>query len=1527
MNDIQKSLIKIASQNPNIRKGLLKVLEQASNKEEAIKGIIKLAYVNPEIREYALPLIKEAARGSGEAQRSSQARKEQQKAKSIAKGKEYRQQKSKKDPVPENVYNAAKSESYSNITLKEYMKTQLGNQKLKNPALKNNPNAKKEVEVSTIFNHAAEPDDEYHEDSKKILEPYLKAIVQTYEKEKGEGKKETTKEQEQGEATPTEQKPAENSPQAAAEEAVKNNEAVIETKAEEISNLPEDQQDQKINEAGKDAFNDTVKAVLGPLNVSTEQIKVTVDNTFDNRLKNEETEQDLNNYYDDYYEEWMRNAAVERNNIRDDIKEKIKNFKFPNNQTQAQFIENNEFGVEDTSFEHIHPDEIRGSYHNFLNAPSDKTFTAMMNTLPKSVVSEIKEHLKGGGQEDIVPDIAQTTQEIADLQEMAQTKNEGKKGWFASLKDTFVKQFREIRDSSRLGESTEDRRKFLESKGLKEEDLYGDKREETYKAIEKFNKLNKMKEELGDDFKDMSMDDLEILSNVKDKVFKDNFQFSNDGGFDETLKKVLKGKSIRDFTDQKELVKNLKEEHSLRNEANKQGFNYKDMTEEELDKFRKNKYKLRDISEENRKKFMKGDISVEDLKNHSKGKEYGVDYFKLNDKQKENFKNIDSFLKDEDGKDKYDLKEGLFGGGEKKKIVDKIISGEYSQKDVENYMKSRDLGLDYSLIKDKEEEEKKLNETNEILGNLKGLTKKEKQRVIQEKMMGTFSKDHVETFNKIKDNTLSDEEREVIKDTRDPIEQAKKLKQHNDHKEMISEYAKDKKYKDETSFENATISYSEIQDLAKNGDDEDKKWAKKKLKDIEKDYEKHLQEGLIQKQKEKKGIEDLFKPKTEGGPEKRLTGPDGKKYTISQVYSMADNPKDPKSRDWAANQLKNLKEKVDVRNKIKDIFKPSTPGEAPQKVKKLLADGKPSGKEYTIDEMIEISENPDHEDNEWASKQVKDLEESVTGKLEADEKEIQEEDRVKKEEKVKELTSKKEDLQKNFSDNKQKIEDTHKSKIDSIDQEHEQKKKKIEDGVNDNIAKKTKETEDRIKARKDEDDKKIETIVNDKLKDKKDEIDKHNADLESAKALGADATTIKELEEKKAKAEEIHEKEKQTLMSKDPDIKDIIDKQKKFNQGQNSSLGTYKSKKEKEKNKSLKDLEDETSLSKSESERKMKEEVSKIEGEHKKQVKDIDKELTGEESKEETPEIKTEDIQKALPDTPPETVKKIETGISDMFEELEPEATEEQIEKQTKKVLKQNGVAKDEMDEILFAINLRRRLQQQDGEQEVEQGKTTKKKTKSQSDDEDSEETKEKKEKAPSMEKFFEGKTFTYKHIRSDGSELNPSYDFKGLLNVYKKSQSSGSGYSDENKKSIAEAYEAAKKEYEAKYGKDGKGSKKASDKKEDDRKAEIISKIKQLSKFDESDFDELKHYFDDDLKFDKERYNADQEKKRAERLKPIKDLKTKFELNKTKRELEDLKKKMESMTESKKASIRKQLVKIALSSKKEIKDLILPMI
>ena len=200
MNDIQKSLIKIASQNPNIRKGLLKVLEQASNKEEAIKGIIKLAYVNPEIRESALPLIKEAARG--DAQKSSQARKEQQKAKSKAKGEEYEQQKPKKDEIPENVYSAAKSESYSNPALRQYMTKQLVNKRLPNPNKNSN---QKQVAVSTILNHAAEPDDEYQEASKKILEPYLKAIVQTYEKEKGGGEKETTeeKEQEQVDSTTT----------------------------------------------------------------------------------------------------------------------------------------------------------------------------------------------------------------------------------------------------------------------------------------------------------------------------------------------------------------------------------------------------------------------------------------------------------------------------------------------------------------------------------------------------------------------------------------------------------------------------------------------------------------------------------------------------------------------------------------------------------------------------------------------------------------------------------------------------------------------------------------------------------------------------------------------------------------------------------------------------------------------------------------------------------------------------------------------------------------------------------------------------------------------------------------------------------------------------------------------------------------------------------------------------------------------------------------------------------------------------
>jgi hypothetical protein len=1513
MNDIKNSLIKIAYQNPNLRKDLVKVLEQASNKQEAIKGIIKLAYVNPEIREYALPLIKKEGGIKDLKRKQEQAQIKKQK----------KEQQSNKSQIPQNVADAAENKSYTNIALKQYMTTELKNQKLKNPALKDNPNAQKDVAVSTVLNHAADPNDPYHEDSKKILEPYLEAIIKESEKEKGEKTEGEGIKTEDNKPTtaPTTETPAEGSPQAIAEQKEKEAETVIDNKANEIINLSNEEQEAKIQEMGKEILGGIIVPVFLNLGVPPEEANRVTDGVFEDRAKDEEIEkkraeeaEELTRQNTSFHSE---NRAKNLEDVKNFLKEKV-GMESP---AVREILEKTDLGIPDDHFESTNPEDMRNAYENLKKGMNSdqvlENIKTMLNTLPRSVIDE----MRGGlNKEDITEDIsvaAQVVNELADTLEVAQAQNEGKKGWFSSIKDSIVKQFRVVRDSSKLGESSEERRKFLESKGLTEQDLYGDKRDETYKEIEKFNELNKLKEKLGDDFKDKSMEDIEALNKLKKE------KFDGDDDFEDLVKKLSKD---RDYTGKLNVLEdNLKLEKKLKERADYAGVDSKIIeSPENRDRFINNHDLYKKVTDPKIiEKAIKGEISTEDVKNYVKGKEeYGIDYLKLDDAQKENFKNMESILKDDKGKDKYDLKEGLFGGGEKKKIIDKIISGEYKEKDVKNYMKSKDLNLDYDLIKDKEDEEKKLNETSEVLKDLKGLTKKEKQRVIQEQMMGTFSKDHVETFNKIRENNLSDEEREVIKKIKDPFEQTKQLKQFNDHKDMVKEYAKDKSYVDETTVDNSPISYSEIQDLAKNGDDEDKAWAKKKLKSIEKDYEKHLQESLVQKQKEKKGIEDLFKPKTEGAPEKRITGPDGKKYRIDQIYEMADNPKDPISRDWASNQLKSLKEKVEVRSKVKDVFKPSKPGEAPQKLKS------PDGKRHTIDEVLEMAEDPGHEKHDWAKKEVKELEDSVSGKLEADEKEIAEEARVEKEKKVQELTSKKDEMQKNFAQNKQKVEESHNKKIDSIDQEHGVKKKKIEDGVNENIAKKTKETQDRIEARKTEDDKKIETIVNDKLKDKKDLVDTHTADLESAKALGADPDTIKDLEEKKAKAVETFEKEKQTLMSKDDDIKQIKSDQLKFNKGQNSALGTYKSKKEKEKNKALKDLDNETSLSKSEIERKTKEEMSQIEGEHKKQVKDIDKELTGDESKEEPaetpkPEINTEDIQKALPNTPPATVKKIENDLGDMFEGLDTNATEKEIENKTKKVLKRYDTDADAkmMDDIIFAMKLRRKLME---ENEPETGKKEKdgnKKEKGESKEEANTEE-------MSMTEFFKGRTFTYEYVKDNGQVLTVKHDFNGLLNRYKKTKSNNSGMSQENKDTIQEVYEDAKQEYEMENGiKTGSDKKENKGKKQDERKEKIKAKIKQMSKFDEKDFDELKPYFDDNLKFDKERYLADKEKKRGDKLKPINDLKMKLELKKTKSELENLKKKMDSMSEPKKASIRKQLVKIALRSKQEIKDMILPMI
>ena len=137
--------------------------------------------------------------------------------------------------------------------------------------------------------------------------------------------------------------------------------------------------------------------------------------------------------------------------------------------------------------------------------------------------------------------------------------------------------------------------------------------------------------------------------------------------------------------------------------------------------------------------------------------------------------------------------------------------------------------------------------------------------------------------------------------------------------------------------------------------------------------------------------------------------------------------------------------------------------------------------------------------------------------------------------------------------------------------------------------------------------------------------------------------------------------------------------------------------------------------------------------------------------------------------------------------------------------------------------------------------------------------------------------------------------------------------------------YEDAKDEYESFQSQQKKPKKKASENKKNNDA--IKNRIKRLSAFGEKDFEELKPYFNDNLEFDQERYLEDKKKQREEKYKFIEDIKNKSELRKTKVELEKLKEKMEKMPSQKKASLRKQLVKIALESKKEIRDLILPMI
>ncbi|NBO56385.1 MAG: hypothetical protein EBU84_17740, partial [Actinobacteria bacterium] len=266
MNDIKKSLIKIAYTNPNIRKDIIDITQNSKNTDQVIKGIIKLAYNHPEIREEALAFIKDASQKDRNKLLRQQKRKKEKASNN--------QQKKPESSIPKPVYDAAKNKSLSNIQLNEYLREELKGKGLPNP---NKDSNKKEVAVSTLINHVTN-NDEYAEDSKKILDPVLDRVIETYEKEteteeegavEGAGEEsveevsteETTKETEET----TKAQPG--SPQEIAENAEKKTEEKINEEIDRLTSEPEETLDNRVDEISADMKGNTATEAFKALGV------------------------------------------------------------------------------------------------------------------------------------------------------------------------------------------------------------------------------------------------------------------------------------------------------------------------------------------------------------------------------------------------------------------------------------------------------------------------------------------------------------------------------------------------------------------------------------------------------------------------------------------------------------------------------------------------------------------------------------------------------------------------------------------------------------------------------------------------------------------------------------------------------------------------------------------------------------------------------------------------------------------------------------------------------------------------------------------------------------------------------------------------------------------------------------------------------------------------------------------------------------------------------------------------------------
>jgi hypothetical protein len=1480
MNDIKNSLIKIAYQSPNLRKDLVNILEQANNKQEAIKGIIKLAYVNPEIREYALPFIKEAARSSyKEKQKGNIARKEQQKDKSKAKGDEYKNPKPKpvqtpvqapvqevpsqqgqtntpKSEMPPGVAEAAKSKNLSSVPLNEYMRKELGNKKFPNPKFKKNPKAQKEIAISTVLSHASNSKDPLQKDYLQILEPLLEAIVKEAEKEESSGqKKEDTTPQSSDSTpseTPTPTQPATTDP-AAETGSPKNISLNAEAQLDEtlnsvidddVLNLDYPDLEEWQNGIIEKHLTEKVTGVFESLNVpNAKEVGNAVVEARKEETAVEKGLRELNQKME------AHKKNLEYNKQFSDITYHALSENFNDLFYANQELEG--LGLPDGQLPNKSIEEINKDFEDFKKSPNKEKLIELLSQMPKTRIESLRKSIQ-----------RRIQTEIAHLS-MVDKNIELK----LDIKETNLDEVKPIEN----GAFIDDKNSSTNLKRNSENLLNEPSKENLEKNLNTLPEcvaepvIQELKE---NGFTPETIKTVAIVSDMVSQKLDDHNKEEEAYTYDDIFpKKTLseKLKSLKDgfigaFREAKDLVKygdlvsgGSESQMDAGKYLQDRGLSFNDLKGEKREEALKAMDEFKNIHET--KKIFKEELKglpqdkIEDL-SKLRGKLKGNEFTALINKTQgdESLKDI---LKDDDKfksfKDKFnnniDVKEKARELGLKVESggFDSFLQGMGITKKEDNL----DLESDSARVK----------EIHNLLKDKK-ISNKQKEELAREYIRGNINKDDMELFDKIRlRKDLSVEEKENL-GVGDDVAKLKNLKRHKEKQEMVKEFAKGKKYKDDTTYDSPDISYDEIVELSKSDDEDDKKWATKKLKDIEKDYEKDIESKSIMKEKEREEIEKLFK--NENGEDIKMRDDreenKGKKYTLNQLYEMADSPNNPKNQAWASNKLNEIRK-------------------------------------------------------------------NMSGETEATKEEV-------KADRKKELEKEKSDLPKKLKEETDKIEKEHSDSIKKLDDEHNSQKEKIEKAVDGDIAKLKNEHENKIKQKRDEADTKIKDILKAKgfnSENEEAETKRYVEMIEDMKK-GKSPQEIENLEKQKKESLKKVEDKRNALME-DPEIKKINEDFESTQKAETEALNKAVNKKEQAKKLELNVLQTETEASKAKLNESKEEKLKNQKELHDKKTKDIEDELSDKKVQD------AFDGASNLSSKQKDDLKSELDSFEDELDDLDEEEAEDRSRELVKKV-RSTGKGNKELERLIMENN-KALLDMYYGRggssggkekspKKTEPKKNKPKKTEPEIEESDSSEDNTSDE---SMKSFFSGKTFTYTHNVGDGTDKGidrkKTVDFEELLNKYRKTKSKTNPFNDITSKNIQKVYEDAKKTYEQQTGK--KQNKKANDK--SSKIEEIKKRIKEKSKFDEKDFEELKPYFGDDLRFDKERYLADKKKLTAEKARELEEKRTKFELEKTKMEVMELKKQMASLSESKKASLKKQIVKIALSSKKEIKDIILNLI